>query len=179
MVSLFKPTHLQLSVENLQDDHMSKIASKVATSTDNESSKCSFPQFKRQFAVDVPVPATTATTITTTTAIATTGASKRPTPAIIFSADNSFDSSRTQTGSTLQKNRQDQWSSRQQSSLTSSAQSNGNIRLKEVPKSRKDSLIEKRNKARRKFSILPHVSFPFHFFFQYNYYTCALMYMYK
>ena len=138
MVPLFKAPQLQISGENLHKDYVQRLASKVNTSIDIENSQCSLPQFKRQFAIDVP---------------ATTFASKRPTPAIVFSTDNSFDSSRTYTGSTLQKNRQDQWSSRQPSSIASSAHSNGNLPNNEIKKSRKSSLLEIKNKTRRRFSI--------------------------
>lgn len=110
-------------------------------SANSIKSKCEVP-FKRQAAIDLPVSANH-------------NNNKKP-PAIIFSPENSFDSSPTYTGSGIQRAKHEQWSSQQQSSVTSSAKSNGDIR--HSVRSRKNSLFDLKEATKRKFSLLPHVS---------------------
>lgn len=99
---------------------------------------------KRQQAIDVPtgVLARSAQTMS----------------AIWLSPNNSFESNTTNSPS-FQKLRQQQWS-KQHSSLNSSNHSNGDIKSHAATnRSRKDSLFDIKDTARRKFSIIPQVSF--------------------
>ncbi|XP_015783297.1 potassium voltage-gated channel subfamily H member 2 isoform X2 [Tetranychus urticae] len=87
----------------------------------------------------------------------------KTTPTIIFSPDNSLDSNCypavSNACSGLQKSRQEQWLTKQhQSSYNSSLRSNGDLPNPSTKsRSRRSSLHEIKESARRKFSILPHV----------------------
>lgn len=107
----------------------------------------------------------------------------KTTPTILFSPENSLDSVRSdcsmrqsssipQSRPTVhhsaptsasvshvpsQKIRHEQWSTRQQSSMNSSIRSQCDIR-NSSNKSRRSSLLELKESAKRKFSLLPHVS---------------------
>lgn len=112
----------------------------------------SLPQFRRQGA----------------TADGNGNGNPRATPTIVLSPNNSFDSNVTSfTGgvggvsgglTNQQKLRQAAWgqSSRQHSSVTSSIHSNGDARSH--MRSRKNSLFDLKENARRKFSLIPQVS---------------------
>ena len=107
----------------------------------NSPRQNSTPQMRRQQAFDMP----TTCTGQTRNAVSTTW----------LSANNSFESNTTTSPST-QKLRQQQWS-KQQSSLNSSNHSNGDIRS-HTNRSRKNSVFELKENARRKFSLIPQVS---------------------
>jgi len=109
----------------------------------NSPRQNSTPQIRRQQAFDVP---------TTCSALTRTAMS-----AVWLSPNNSFESNTT-TSPSLQKLRQQQWS-KQQSSLNSSNHSNGDIRSHATTtRSRKSSVFELKETARRKFSLIPQVS---------------------
>lgn len=119
----------------------------------------SLPQsvFRRQAAIDVPTSQTRASVAN---------------PTIIFSTNNSLDSNPTSTSNatappatgisfkTQQRLRQEKWtkSNQQPSSLNSSLQSNGDVRSFLNRSSRKSSGFDLRDTSRRKFSIIPQVS---------------------
>ncbi|XP_054168573.1 potassium voltage-gated channel subfamily H member 7-like [Oppia nitens] len=102
----------------------------------------STPQMRRQQAFDVP----TTQTPLTRTAMST----------VWLSPNNSFESNTT-TSHSMQKLRQQQWT-KQQSSVNSSNHSNGDIRSHPTNnRSRKSSIFELKENARRKFSLIPQV----------------------
>lgn len=120
----------------------------------------SLPQFRRQCAVDVPPPLGTSCAVPA-----------RATPTIVLSPNNSFESNVTSlagaaaataaaASASQQRLRQEAWgkASRQHSSVTSSVHSNGDIKSHILNRSRKNSLFDLRDNARRKFSLIPQVS---------------------
>jgi hypothetical protein len=110
----------------------------------NSPRQNSTPQIRRQQAFDVP---TTCSALT-----------RQTMSAVWLSPDNSFESNTTTHS--MQKLRQQQWT-KQQSSLNSSNHSNGDIRSHATnTRSRKSSIFELKENTRRKFSLIPQVSYP-------------------
>ncbi|RWS11147.1 potassium voltage-gated channel subfamily H member 7-like protein, partial [Dinothrombium tinctorium] len=120
---------------NYMDESKMKDANDEALDFREEKVELSQPSITRQYAVDIPT---------------TRAPPKRSAPAIVLSPNNSFDSNNTQ------KLRHENWASKQHSSLNSSSHSNGDVRG-HISRSRKNSIFDLKENAKRKISIIPHV----------------------